>query len=388
MIPNNALIEGLAEAYDLDDAGQTLAQRARALRDLGHAPDLIRILSPTGFLAEAPSRAYTYAGAFIRYLRATEGGAAVRAVYASGDLRSAGDPAMLVEGFERSLDTVHVDVDTRVTAAFQFAAPSLFVRRCAREVSRLTEEGFRLALIRDYAAAIDRMDQACELQPESPRTFYDRLTIALRDRSLDTARLLAVARPLWEHPAIDPLLAASSRVLVGDELWRRGYPARARGLYGEAWQLPLDNGTHRTLLVRIRALADSSLAELLLPLLAANDQSTGQMFRLAEAARARPGDALLRYLVGRQLWNRSAWEAAAEHLAAAERLGLGDGELTREALRMQTEALSRRHRCDESQAARERLRAAGGSAGADAVAADWVARCNFARGRGWAPLQF
>src|SRR6185436_8149219 len=84
LVPNSALIEGLAEAYDVDDGPQSLAQKARAMRELGFAPDLARILAPTGFFAEAPARAYGYAGAFIRFLDARAGVGAVRRMYLTG----------------------------------------------------------------------------------------------------------------------------------------------------------------------------------------------------------------------------------------------------------------------------------------------------------------
>src|SRR6185312_13692602 len=73
LLPNPAIIEGLATAADDRADELTLAEWAHAMRDLKLAPDLRQLLGPTGFFAAAPARAYTLAGAFLRYLADTYG---------------------------------------------------------------------------------------------------------------------------------------------------------------------------------------------------------------------------------------------------------------------------------------------------------------------------
>ena len=79
------------------------------MRDLKLAPSLARLLEPSGFVVEASSRAYTYAGAFVRYLDSRFGVAAMRKLYLTGDLKTLGQPDLLIRDFERMLDTVTPD---------------------------------------------------------------------------------------------------------------------------------------------------------------------------------------------------------------------------------------------------------------------------------------
>jgi hypothetical protein len=385
LLPSAALVEGFAVAYDVDDGALTLAQRARAMRDLHVAPNLERLLSSWGFMDEAPRRAYSYSGAFIRYLSTRVGASEMQTLYRTGDLASLGaSSSTLIHDFDRMLDTVHVDDDGRSTAARRFAESSIFKRRCAREVSALVDTANALASDRRWSEALALFDKVCAFQPDDPDLVNGKLDVAIRMKETDAARIEGIAATLWSHPRLDPALEASSRLRVGDELWRRGDSTAAHDLYRRAASIPAERETHRATVVRLRALADPSLGALLKPYLIDGEGGTTQTFRMLDALAKRPNDALLLYLLARQV--RAASDKAAEFMERADALGLGDAELSRENLRTLVVARAERNRCDEAERARNRLRAAAGSATDDGVAADWVARCRFAVARGWKPL--
>ncbi len=385
VVPNSALVEGFAVAYSVDDGTLTLAQRAKAMRDLHMAPNLEHLLSPWGFLTEAPGRAYSYAGAFIRYLSTRFDTPAMRSLYRTGDLATLGSPpATLVRDFEHMLDTVHVDDDGRAVAGRRFAVPSALAQRCPHEVQSLVDSAYALAGDRKWNEALAMFDKVCALQPDNPGLVAEKLDIAIRMKEPNVGRMQAIAATLWAHPRLDPELEASFRLQVGNELWRRDDSAGAHALYVRAASLPVGPETHRATVVRLRALADPSLGALLKPMLVEYDPSTTQTFRMLDALAKRPNDALVLYLLGRQV--RSAADKAGDYMERADAIGLGDIELTRENLRTLVVARAQRNRCDEAEGARTRLRAVPGSATDDATAENWVDRCRFAVARGWKPL--
>ena len=136
LLPSGALLEGLAVA--LAPSGRfDLHARARALRDLGLAPPMARLLGDAGFFSAPPARAYVAAGSFVRFLLETRGAAQVAAAYGSADVAGAlGVPLPALEAeWNRHLDGVAVPDALRAEAAVRFKDPGLFGTRCAREVA-------------------------------------------------------------------------------------------------------------------------------------------------------------------------------------------------------------------------------------------------------------
>ena len=387
LVPNVALVEGFAVAYDLDDGTLTPTQEAKAMRELNIAPTLARLLEPGGFVTEASTRAYTYAGAFIRYLDSQFGVAAMRTLYLSGDLSVLGPPDALIRDFEKMLDTVKTDANARSSSARRNAQPSIFRRRCAREVIAMVDSAFTLAGNRLGDQALAQFDAACALQPSDPSLVRAKLEVAIRMNPNSLPRIMEIADALWSHPNLDPSLEGSSRVLLGDELWRQGDFAGARVQYARASALPLDPETHREVRIRVRATGDPALAPIIMPYYTEAGGVFGKILGMVDAVTRRPNDALLLYLVGHQFSIRGADDKGAELMDRANAVGLGDVELARHNLANLVAARARRNRCDEADRAHVSLRAAAGSATEDAVAADWVARCRFAIARGWRPLQ-
>src|SRR5713101_7935131 len=83
LIPQMALIEGIAVAGDWPPGEFTVHEETRALRDLGLMPDVSRLFKPGLFYAESGPRAYTTAGSFVRWLWETRGPDVLDKLYAS-----------------------------------------------------------------------------------------------------------------------------------------------------------------------------------------------------------------------------------------------------------------------------------------------------------------
>src|SRR5437762_8176521 len=82
IVPQMALIEGVAVAADWPAGEFTLHEEARALRELHRLPDLRRLFRRGLFYAESGARAYTAAGSFLRWIWETRGPAVFFRLYA------------------------------------------------------------------------------------------------------------------------------------------------------------------------------------------------------------------------------------------------------------------------------------------------------------------
>src|SRR5690606_14328169 len=145
LVPLPGLIEGAAVAADWPGGQLSVHEEARAMRDLGLAADLTKILHAAGFWSQPAARAYTYAGSFIRWLIETRGPESFARAYRNGDFAAAyGMPlADLVAAWETFLDRLHVPPEARALAEARLRAPSIFGQVCARELAALHDEANR-----------------------------------------------------------------------------------------------------------------------------------------------------------------------------------------------------------------------------------------------------
>lgn len=386
LIPNAALIEGLAEAFGIDDGALTLYQDAKAMRDLTIAPDLEAMMSITGFGNQATSRAYAYSGAFVRYLAHRFGVDTVKHIYRSGSLEALGDVKRVIADFEAMIDTVQSTPNTRATAARAHSLPPVTQRTCAREIYAVTDSGLTLAANRRWDDALRMLDHACALQPENPDLIGLKLEVAVRMRPETFAPIQAIAQRLLRHPRLDSDLEAETRRRLGDEHWRRGDIGSARQEFEAARDIPSAPDTRRAIASRLLALEDSARAAILRPLFTMEATEWQSVFRLLDGAHRRPADALIQYMAARQYQSRNAFESAIPLMERAEREGLVDEDLRRENMRSLAVALANRNRCDDADRALQRLKDIGGSNADIATTADWVNRCRFSLARGWAPV--
>ena len=386
IIPNVALIEGLAEAYDVEDGTLTLYQDARAMRELKLAPDLEKLMSLTGFGGQATSRAYAYSGAFIRYLGERFGTPAVRTLYASNDFASLGDVRSIIRDFEQMLDTVQSNANARSTAARRHSVLPITRRTCAREIYAITDSAYALAANRLWDDALRMFDRACALQPENPDLLNGKLGLAIRMRPPTIAPIMGIADSLLAHPRLDPTLEAQTHLQVGDAYLRLHDLAGARAEYQAASRIPSAPETRRAVAARLLSLGDSTRLAAIRLYYNIEGTEAINVFRLIDAAQTGRPDPLVLYLVGRQYHVRGVYESAIRTLSRADALGIPDPDIAREAVRLLAVAYASRNQCDAAANSVERLRALGGARAELAAAADRVDRCRFAVAKGWKPL--
>jgi tetratricopeptide (TPR) repeat protein len=377
------LTEGFAVALDVDSEGLSLAQWAKAMRELHLAPDVNALLSTTGFYSAAPYRAYQYAGAFLRFIDEKYGRARLLELYATGDLRHLGKPETIISEFNHSLDSVKVTPSERAMAERALARPSVFHRRCAREVTHLSDEAGALLAEGRTQDALATYDRVCAMEPDDPALLEAMLRAAVKAKNNELRD--KTASRIMSHPKTDSVLKAATLMELGDDDWRRGTLQEAAARYASIGELPVDPGTYRMALVKRTAVNDATLSALLQPFLVEGDAEVPQLFAMNDYIEAHPTDRLVRYLLGRQLVQREALARGLPLVDMASENLLFDGEMTAEALRVLVKGYSELHKCQAAQLELGKMAQSKASDADRTVGQDWIDRCQFEVSRGWKP---
>lgn len=359
LLPVVGLVEGAAVAADWPPGELSVHEQARAMRLLGLAPPLERILSATGFYGESASRAYTYAGSFVRWLVQERGPAAFARLYRDGDFEAAYGESLeaLVAAWEEWIDAQPFDERARAVAERRFRRPAIFRRPCAREVADLAAEAADALRAGDVSLAIELWGRCSRLDEGDPSH------LVAQARAWAVAGLPAgieSLRPLVDaHPATDDILRSRLLVALGDARARSGDAAGAAEAWREAAALPLDRAGMRELLVKIEAVATPEIAAAVLPYL--DEGTDARLLAVRDLLGRRPDYATGWYLVGRRLVQRDQPELALAHLDRALDLGLPDPLIEREAQRQRALALLALERPAEAARVLEPLLDAGDS---------------------------
>jgi tetratricopeptide (TPR) repeat protein len=149
------LVEGMAVTLEEDEGRLTLMQQAALMKRLGRLPPVEALMRPWGFWLESGARAYTAAGAFLRFVGEQRGGPALAAIYRDGVLP--GDTSALESAWHAHLDSVEVPepgVSSQFTRIFKRA--SVVERRCVDEVAEMWTTAHAAAAARDW----DRAERA------------------------------------------------------------------------------------------------------------------------------------------------------------------------------------------------------------------------------------
>lgn len=295
LVPLPGLIEGAAVAADWPGGTLSVHEQARAMRALGLAPDLPKILGAVGFWTQPAARAYTYAGSFIRWLVETRGPAAFASAYRNGDFEAAyGIPlATLVGHWEAFLDREPLPEDLRALAEARFRRPSIFRQSCARELASLHAEASAARSSGDPRRAAELYERITELAPHDGGA-----RIALASAWFDAGE----AEKAWAlaEGAEEQMEQVRARLwlLAGDAMAASGDLERAARAYEEAASLPLDEASARGLAARREAAADPELARAVLPYL--RKGKAADLLAIRDLLEDRPDWALGWYLVGRR----------------------------------------------------------------------------------------
>jgi len=352
LMPIQGLVEGAAVAADWPAGELSVHEEAKALRTLGLAPRLDRILSATGFWAESARRAYTYAGSFVRWLVDTRGPQAFAALYRDGDFEAAyGEPLpRLVESWESFLDGIPLPDRARVLAERRFRRPAIFRRPCAREVADLVAEAGAALSAGDPARAAEIYSRCYTLDPGDPAHLRAQASAWARAGEPDKVESLLAA--LDGHRSRSDALAASMQALLGDALAAKGDMDEARAAYSLAESLEADDGALRSLAVKLEAIGDLDRARAVLPFLETGTDA--RLFAVREWLAEHPGYATGWYLVGRRLQQRGEPDAAVTAIDRALAGPLPEA-LVFEAARLRAVALMEAGRLQEACPALETL---------------------------------
>jgi hypothetical protein len=309
LVPEMALVEGVAVAGDWPPGEFTAHEETRALRELKLMPEVQRLFRPGLFYAESGPRAYTTAGSFARFAWETRGAIFLREVYAG---RAKLDLAALAAEHARFLDGLPEAPRAVALASQRFSAPAILRKRCAHEVAGLQREA---TAARDPAESAALWARCIELEPDDPA-----LLLALRRAQLaaheEAAALATEARAL-AHPKLSQPLRAQLLVESGDAAWKAGDVPGALSQFEEAAKLPQSEPAERALAIRLRAVRDPQTWPALRPLLAEGNTSPEILLALRDLDLARPRDGLAAYLLAKQLQNRAAWPECARYAASA-----------------------------------------------------------------------
>ncbi|HEY0838635.1 MAG TPA: hypothetical protein VGD74_00475, partial [Vulgatibacter sp.] len=377
LLPIQGLIEGAAVAADWPAGELSVHEEAKALRTLGLAPRLDRILSATGFWSEAAPRAYTYAGSVERWLVEQRGPEAFGRLYRDGDFEAAyGTPlAALVADWESFLDDLALPARARTLAERRFRRPAIFRRPCAREVAELAAEAGASLSAGDPARAAGIYSECHALDPGDPGHL--RAEAAAWAKAGEPGRIEPLLSALDGHRSGSDALTATMQALLGDALAVSGSLEEARGAWRRAESVEADEAALRSLAVKLEAAQDPGRARAVLPFL--DGGSDAQLFAVREWLADHPDYATGWYLLGRRLQQRGEADAAVAALDRALELPLLEP-LVFEARRLRAVAQIEAGRIPEACAGLEGLAAVGEPHQA-AIAADLLGLCRHAASR-------
>lgn len=312
LVPDMALIEGVASAADAPPDELSAHQASRAMRELELAPDLRRLFDPAGFWNQSSSRAYTTASSFVQWLIAKEGIAPFKQAYRDADLEAAYGRSVdeLVSEWEAWVDQVPLSAEQRDLAGFRFRKGSIFQRVCARTMGELARQAGVAEAREDLARAISIRERMRDLEPGSPD---HRLELArLRAKAGDNPGAREIALRIAEREELGPVRQATARELLGDLHWQEGALPQAEAEYERCLSLPMDEARTRRVLVKRWGVRAPGEAERQARgyLLGEDVGAAARLWRALSWARLVEADPLPRYLVGRTLHQAGEHEDA------------------------------------------------------------------------------
>lgn len=319
-IPDPGRIEGVATAATpSDDPELTLAEWSRAMLELELLPPLSAVFR-LSFLGENSSKAYTVAGAFVEWLRATHGAAAVRGWYAGRPLEelTGKDLLALERDWRASLAEAKLAPAALEAARARFDRPAVFGRKCPHVVDRILGEAHGRLGQGDVRGARERFERVLSLDEAH---FGARLALgSCSVRAGDEADARRRFQALAEDQKLHKLLRIAADEAIADLDLASGAAEPAAQRYRRIAEALVDEDRLRTLDVKASSRTDparSAIAALLI-----GDPRTGRDFgeaaaRLGEWAEAERSDGLPEYLLGRNFYNAGRYEEAARRLDRA-----------------------------------------------------------------------
>lgn len=330
VIPQMALVEGAAEAFEWDTGQLTPHEWSAAMRRAQRAPDLRGLLAPEGFYGQGSDTAYTLTGSFVQWLIDEQGMAAFESIYEDGDFEGVVGRSVdaLVSSWEGFLDRIDVPEDAAGLATGRFNTPAIHRRPCGLDVARVEAEAGRKRGAGDREGARADYEQVVEWIPEDAQKRRPLLDLAAQSGDLAATRR-AYADYLAVPGNRNPVDDAAATELMADTIARKAIAGEAgatieeaRALYATLADVPQPEDRRRNTLVKLHLASEPTRAAKVLPYLL-----DGRAGSLATAQAAFPEDPLSGYLAARRLYNEGKHAEAAPALQPViERLATVDPE--------------------------------------------------------------
>jgi formylglycine-generating enzyme required for sulfatase activity len=336
--PDPGRIEGFAVAAARDDDDElTPEEWAASMLKLGLLPELSKVFE-LDFLGLNAARAYTVAGAFVGWLRATYGAEAIRRWYGGAALESvtAGKTLGALErDFRTALAKTAVPERALATAQARFEKPSFFARRCPRIVDRALAEASLKLDVGDVTGARAGFLDALRLDAGNVEARFGIAGCARREG--DVKRALELYLELTRAEEIPKLQRARALETAGDLELGRGRGVPAKTLYAEAEKLVFSEDRARTL--HVKSLASDGAGRDAIVALLIGDGELPPSFEVAAPliqvwADREPFHDLPPYLIGRNLFTSGRYKDAARYIDQSLALDARLASVRREALRL------------------------------------------------------
>jgi len=387
ILPQMALVEGFAVAYEPARGRLTPHQWSAAMRQLGIAPPLSRLLSSWGFLAAGSSKAYTLAGSFIRYLHDTYGTKDIVTLYGSGSFERAFNTPLLTlirdwEAFVDDPQQVQLTKDDLALAQWQFDIPSRFHRVCALEIAEWEHQAKTAAHEGDFDGAVRLLETVYSFDKSIDKQLQ-LLHMLIRSRQLE--RGLDIAEALASDEQVGSVFRARGLHASADIQWMLGNVDLAHTLFRSMERLPIDLPTKRRIMVSAYATSPDranqvreGIREYLQWRPRPGDlkgEASTQYLRYLHAAHSQ--DPVIAYLLARREGGLGNHEKAISMYTSALNHALPTRQLIREAHLQLAHAYRRQGVLDTARKEYERAKTLFLSKGYRSLIDDWIARCEW-----------
>jgi hypothetical protein len=316
MWPNPGLIEGVAVAASPDDDALTDLQWAHAMIDLGALPPLETVFSFDFFAAPA-SKAYTIAGAFVRWLLGRYGATTVRSWYGGGSL-----PALtglswsaLDQDFRKDASATPLSPEATAYAKAKFEHAAIFGRKCPHVVDGIREHADACRDAHEVDRAVELYDEVLERDPHDWAALQSRGVTELRFGSrVDGRRDLS---QLFDDPDEPRTWKDRTLEALADDTMLHGDPAVAGVIYLSIADRTVDEDYARLEEVKSIAATDPAARAAVVALLVGAPQRSADPVLAASLLGAweeRTGSPLASFLLGKNLSQRGWRVEGSAHL--------------------------------------------------------------------------
>ncbi len=315
LLPNMALIEGLAVAATWESGRLDPHQWSEAMERIKRAPSLKELLQPQGFYARNNRSAYTLCGSFVRFYRDTQGQEEMALAYRTGQFKEL-DAQLL--SWRQLLEQQPLSEGALAHAQARYDRPAIFRKICAHEIAALRRASKEASQRGEPERALEIL---AELLGHTPRDLRARLSsIALLSRLERGDEARGIAQKLSEDKRAGAVYRHRAQVWLADLGVLAGRKEQAREAYQRLLSAAFQRKIQRNLAVKLAALDQGEAGSLTLELLLGRPSKSPDRFKAI--LNAAPGWGIAHYLRGRKLIRQQSYPEAIKALREALKLGL------------------------------------------------------------------